>query len=314
MILICSAGISTAFSFEGPLQPSNQFPLFMHLNPLSFEAAGLENSYSLSISHSTVYLVQSSNEWSVGLDMELTRLDVRIRKTFFDSFEIGADLPFLSFSPGFMDGPVNFFHRTAGFANYGREKRPDNDFLYEVRRRGVTVIKGEPGKVGLSDIRLSAKKAVISSDPVMSLKLDVELPTGDAKKGYGNGNLGSSISLLLDKQLGKRFVTYCNAGLAFPGDLEGYETINLRQFAFGGIALEMAAWKDLNLLAQISFQGSPYPETDIRAIDATAALLTLGGRYKTLNRGSFEFNFTEDPNTAGAPDFTVGLVYKNHFK
>lgn len=310
IVLTSFAIPADVFAFEGPMQIKNQFPLFTHLNPLSFEAASLENSYSINLSHSTVHLVQNSQDWSMSLDMEWTELNIRGRKTFYDSFELGVDLPFLSFNSGFMDSPINYLHRTVGFSNYGREYRPENDFLYEVNRKGVTIIKGEQGKVGLSDIRLSAKKAIISSDPAVSLKLDIELPTGDAKKGYGSGNLGTDLSLLLDKRVGESFMTYCNLGVAFPGDLDGYETVDLKQFAFGGIALEMSALENFSLLAQFSFQESPYPETGVRPVDATATLLTFGGRYNSQGHGSYEFTFTEDPNTAGAPDFTVGLSYK----
>ena len=249
----------------------------------------------------------------MGLDMELTELDMRAKKTFFESFELGIDLPFLSFNPGFMDGPVNAFHKTFGFPDSGRSKRPENDFLYEVKRQGLIIIKGEDGGVGLSDITLSAKKAITRSDPSVSLKFDVELPTGDAKRGYGSGNLGADGSLLLDKRLGDSFMSYCNIGYAIPGNLEGYETIDMKPFSFGGIGLEMAAWKDISLLAQLTFQESPYPKTGIRAIDDYAVLLAFGGRYTTRSSGSYEFSFTEDPNTAGAPDFTVGLSYKKSY-
>lgn len=311
IILLSSPSLSS--SYEGPLQTKNQFPLFMHLNPISIEAARLENSYAISLSHSSVYLLHNNSEWSMGLDMELTELEIRARKIFMESLELGIDVPFLNFNSGFMDGPVNAFHKAFGFSDYGRNKRPENAFLYEVKRRGVTIIKGEDGRFGLSDITLSVKKAIIRSDPDISLKFDLELPTGDAKRGYGSGNFGADGSLLLDKRLGESFMSYCNIGYAVPGDLEGYETIGMRPFIFGGIALETAAWRNISLLTQLTFQESPYPKTGIRGIDAYAVLFAFGGRYSTKGSGSYEFSFTEDTNTAGAPDFTVGLAYKKSY-
>lgn len=312
-VLISFSSPYRAYAFEGPLNARNQFPLFMHLNPLSFETARLEDSYSLSLSHSTLYVVKNSDEWSMGLDMEITELKIRARKSFFDSFELGIDLPFISFNAGFLDSPNDFYHNMMGLTKYGRENRPQNDFLYEVKRNGVTIVQGEGGSFGISDIRLSAKKSIILSDPVISLKVDIELPTGDAKKGYGNGYPGTDVSVLLDKSVGHRFMTYANAGMAFPGDLDGYEKVSMKQFIYGGIAAEMRVWKGLNLVAQLSFQGSPYPKTGVRDVDATAALLDIGARYTTLNNDTFELAFTEDPNTAGATDCTVELSYKKRF-
>lgn len=315
-LMICFKAVaapSYASNFQGPMETKNQFPLLIHLNAPAFASASLENSFSADLAYSSDSLIKFSSEWEAELDMELAELNIKVRKTFYDSLELGIDLPFVSFSGGFMDPMVNDFHGTFGFSDYGRKSRPDNAFLYEVKRNGVTIVRGEPGEIGISDIRLSAKKAVISSDPAVSLKLSVELPTGDAKKGFGSGNFGTDITLLLDKKFGESIMTYYNLGIAFPGDLDGYQTVKMRSFIFGCVALEMAAWKNVNLLTQLSLQESPYPKTGIKNIDATATLLTFGGRYITKSGGSYEFTFTEDPNIAGTPDFTYGLSYKSRF-
>jgi hypothetical protein len=55
-------------------------------------------------------------------------------------------------------------------------------------------------------------------------------------------------------------------------------------------------------------QSSPYPETGIRQVDSLSILLILGGRYY-FDRSALEFSLTEDPNTAGAPDFTLNVAY-----
>jgi hypothetical protein len=43
-----------------------------------------------------------------------------------------------------------------------------------------------------------------------------------------------------------------------------------------------------------------------------AVLLSLGGRYYSGNN-SFELSFTEDPNTSGAPDFSLNFSFKKIF-
>jgi len=311
--LITVAAPSCAHSFEGPLETKNQFPLFTHLNSFSFEKAGLEKSFAINFAYSSVFFLKTPSDWETGLDMEVVGLNMRARKIFFDSLELGIEVPLLGFNAGCMDGAVNDYHGIFDFSSYGRNRRPKNDFLYEVKRNGVTIVKGEAGQVGLSDIRLSAKKALVSSDQVMSIKLTIELPTGDARKGFGSGNIGTDISFLLDKPLGEKYISYYNLGVAFPGDLDGYEKVNMRQFVFGGIAFEMAAWKKLNLLAQMSFQSSPYPKTGIRSVDSIVTQLTIGGRYLAENGVSYDLAFTEDMIMAGSPDFTIGMSYKQKF-
>lgn len=302
----------TTYAFEGPLQVKNQFPLFLNVNAPFLETASIENSFSANLSYSSIYLVRSSSEWSMGLDMEITELDLRFRKNIKNFIEFGVDLPFLSFNSGFMDDFINSYHDAFGFPDYGRSNRPDNEFLYEVKRKGVLILRGEGGRIGIGDIRLTLKKPILKGDPAISIRADVELPTGDAKKGYGSGSIDAGFAVLIDKKLSERFKAYGNLGVVFPGDLRGHERVELREFLCGGAAIEAALWKNLSFLGQVFVQGSPFPKTNISSVDRIVVLLSLGGRYSSGNN-SFELSFTEDPNTSGAPDFTMNFFFKRIF-
>ncbi|MBI5050835.1 MAG: DUF3187 family protein, partial [Nitrospirae bacterium] len=210
---------SLVFSFEGPFQVKNQYPIFLHANQPYLEKSSIENSFSASLSHSSTYTVQNSSNWYFGLDMEITELNLRYKRNFRDIVEIGLDVPVLIFSDGFMDGFLEWYHGSFGLPDYGRSNRPSNDFLYEVSKNGAIVVRGETG-TGLGDVRLTVKKPLISSsDFGLSIKGDVELPTGSAKKGYGNGSPGADVSVLMDKGISDRIMTYWNLGYAVPGDV-----------------------------------------------------------------------------------------------
>lgn len=157
IILVLS---SKAFTFDGPLQVKNQFPLFLHIDAPYLESASIEDSFSASLSHSSVYLVRNSSGWSMGLDMEITELNFMFRKNIKDFIELGVELPLISFNSGFMDDFLNSYHNAFGFPDYGRSNRPDNEFLYEVRRKGVLIVKGESGLIGVGDIRFTLKKPI----------------------------------------------------------------------------------------------------------------------------------------------------------
>jgi len=312
MLLIFSLHSRASYGFDGPLQARNQFPLFLYLNTPYLESALVENSFSASLSYSSINLVESSSEWDIGLDMEITELNLRFRKNIGDFIELGIELPILSFSSGFMDGFLESYHDAFGFPDYGRSNRPDNEFLYEVRRNRDLVVKGKNGHIGIGDIRLTLKKPLLNSDPAISIKGDIELPTGDAKAGYGNGSIDAGIAVLMDKKLSEYFKSYLNIGAVFPGNLRGHEEITLREFLYGGAAIEASFWKNISLIVQVFVQGSPFPKTDISSVDRLAVLLSLGGRYSSGNN-NFEFSLTEDPNTSGAPDFTLNFSFKRIF-
>jgi hypothetical protein len=299
-------------AFDGPLQVKNQFPLFMYINAPYLEKASLDNSFSASFSYASIYLVKESSEWSAGLDMEVAELNLRFRKTFRDFIEFGVELPIVSFNSGFMDGFLNSYHNAFGFPDYGRSRRPDNTFLYKVRRTGDRVITGESGRLGLGDMKLSVKKPIVKGDPAISVRGDIEFPTGDAESGYGNGSFDAGVSLLIEKTLSDIFKTYGNLGIDFPGNLRGYETIDLEKYIHGGVAFEGKVWKDIDIIGQVFIQGSPLPKTGIGQLDRTAVLLSLGGRYHS-GSNSFEFSLTEDPNTANAPDVMFNFTLKRGF-
>jgi hypothetical protein len=300
---------SLAFTFEGPLQVKNQFPLFLPINQPYLESASTESSFSLSLSHSSVFVMEDSAHWAGHLDLELTELDLRYRRDIPDLFEVGIDLPVLRATGGFMDRPLTWYHRTFGFPDYGRNTRPRNEFLYEVKKDGAFVIRGDKDSVGFGDIRLTVKKKIMVTDLVISIMADLELPTGDARIGYGSGSIDGAIAVLLDKDLGAETRLYANLGAVFPGDLKAYQTVKLRHFFYAGTGIESLVWKNLSLLAQLMVQTSPYPKTGISQIDNTAVILALGGRYY-VGAGCFELSLTEDANTSGAPDFILNFSFK----
>ncbi|HET6365468.1 MAG TPA: DUF3187 family protein [Nitrospirota bacterium] len=309
IFLLCSV---PAFAFDGPLQVKNQFPIFLPINQPYLEQASTESSFSLNLSHSSVFVMEDSAHWTAHLDLELTELNLRCRKDIPALFEVGVDIPVLRATPGFMDRPLEWYHETFGFPDYGRNTRPQNEFLYDVKKDGAPLIEGDSDRVGFGDVRLTLKKKISGIDPVLSVLVDVELPTGNARIGYGSGSIDSAIAVLLDKDLGSETRLYANLGAVFPGDLKAHQTVKLDNFFYVGTGAEALIWLHCSLLGQIMVQTSPFPHTGISQIDNTAVIVMLGGRYY-IGTGSFELSLTEDPNTSGAPDFILNFSYKKRF-
>jgi hypothetical protein len=301
--------LSTASSFEGPLQVNNLYPIFLHADQQYLDKAAVENSMSYSLSHSSTYTVQSSGRWDIDLDMEISELNFRYKRIIKDAVEFDVDLPVLIIGAGFMDGFLESYHDTFGLPDYGRSERPKNEFLYVVRKDGRLIVEGRTG-ISLGDIRLALKKPLITSDGfALSIKGDLELPVGNAKEGYGNGSLDTGLSLLIDKKITDRIITYVNFGAVFPGDVRGHEKLDLKNFYSGGLGIEAYAGDNLSFLLQLQGQSSIYPQTDLLAVDRDSYLLIIGGRYKS-GKSNYDLSLTEDINASGAPDFILNLTYK----
>lgn len=309
ILLIMPSLSCIAEAFDGPLQVKNLFPLFLHAGQPYLEKAEQESSMSYSLSHSSTYMVGQSDRWDIGLDMEITELNFRYKRIVKDLFEIGMDIPVLATGSGVMDGFLESYHDAFGFPDYGRSDRPDNEFLYEVNRDSETVIKGS-SRVRLGDIRVGIKKALLSSGGLtLSIRGEVELPVSSAQRGFSNGSIDTGAALLLDGRITDSVMTYWNIGAAFPGDVKGHETIDLKDYVYGGAAVEAQVSTSVSLLAQVMGQTAVYPETGIPEVDRDAWMVAFGGRYSSGQR-VFELSLTEDINTSGAPDFIVNLTYK----
>lgn len=303
---------SLAFSFDGPLQVKNQFPLFLGVNQPYLESASRQDSFSVGLSHSSVFVMENSASWTARMDMELTELDMRFSRKIGDRYTVGIDVPVVRQGGGFFDHPLAEFHNFLGWGDYGRSSRPMNSFLYEIRRNGAPVVLGKNDLSGLGDVRLSVKSVVLQEGPVVSILTNVELPTGDPDVGYGNGSVDAAIAVLADMRLGDTYTSFANIGAVFPGDLKAHQTVYLRNFAYAGFGIEAAYWSSFSLLVQTMAQTSPLPRTGIRQLDWPGVLLSFGGRYYS-GSSSFEFSLTEDVDTAGAPDFIANITFKKRF-
>lgn len=299
----------SSFAFDGPFLVKNQFPAFLSLNQPYLEQAATETSFNVSLSHSSVFVMEDSAAWTARLDFELTEALFRYRRDIRALAEFGIDLPVLRATAGFLDSPLSWYHDTFNFPDYGRSARPRNSFLYDVRKNGESVVTGSNNRTGIGDARLTVKKKIRAADPVVSVLADIELPTGDAHSGYGNGSVDAGVALLMDGGIGDEARIYANIGAVQPGDLKADQTIALRSFFYAGAGVEVMATKRLSLLIQCLAQSSPYPKTGISQIDGTGMLLVMGGRYYGAS-GSYELSLTEDPNTTGAPDFILNVSYK----
>ncbi len=311
LISLFLAPLSSA-AFEGPFRLKNQFPLFLHLNSPILEKATQENSLVLSLHYSSTFMKKGASDWLVDLDLESAELDFVFKKNLPGWIELGLEIPWLAFSSGVLDQPLESYHSAFGFPDYGRSRYPKNEFHYRLFRKGKLLVEGESGKVGLGDLRLTGKKEFSFGETLWAVKADLELPTGDPDTGFGNGSLDWGLALIGERKLGRAFKLTGALGLVLPGDLRARETIGLQPYYYFGAVAEWAWWKNFEVLGQCLAQTSPFPETGISAIDQTGVILTLGGRY-IFGLNSLEASFTEDLNTTGAPDFTFQLGFKHKF-
>jgi len=311
-VLVAAFFLATA-AFAEPLHIRNGFPPFQGVAAPPLMSAVCEDHISLNAAWSSTYMTRESREWDVKIDLETVTTEVLIEKKLAGGLGISLDIPLIGNNSGILDNPVNAYHRAFGFPDYGRSSRPDNEFLYSMRRNGKSVIEGRAGGTGLGDIRMGIRKTILSGDSSVAVFGFAEAPTGDSDGGFGNGSWDFGASALVNAQLPGNIAFTANIGYAFPGPLRAHETVGLKSFVYGGADLEWKCSARTGLNAQVLAQQSPLRNTGIREIDGVSVLLGFGASYAASGRTTLEASFTEDPGTAGAPDFMLSLGLKRRF-
>lgn len=298
-------------TFAGPLRVSNVHPLFIAAGAPELLTAEPVSAASATLSYGSTFLVKNSPAWGFAVDLETALLELRASRAF-GAAEVYADVPFISHNGGFLDGLLDRFHSATGTGDYGRSERPHNEFLYDVARNGNTVIDGRGGEAAIGDVTAGLKLTLMEGDPWVSVNGYVELPTGDADRGYGTGGVDWGLGVLVNKAVGERVMIYINGGYVLAGDLEAVRTAPLDDYLYGGAGVEWAWRRDLSLHAQVLAQGSPFETTGVDEVDDLSMVLTFGGRYR-FGESTLEFSFSEDPTVAGAPDFMVTTGLSRRF-
>jgi hypothetical protein len=272
-----------------------------------------EDFLSFGLSYASVDFLESDAGLDFRIDLEATELAVRYRKTVYGFCEFGIDVPLVSFNGGFLDESIVGFHRAFGIDS-GMNRESSGRFRFEVDKDGLPVLRGESGRIGVGDTRTSVKKALFRGEAfAVALAADLEFPSGDAGKGYGNGRLDKRVPLLAEGSIGRRFNMVANVGKVFPGDLHGLTTIRFDDYRYGGLAVEAMLSQRSSLVAQIFVQETPLPTGGLvfPVLLANPMLVTVGYRY--LSSGySFEFSLTENRRPSFSPDLMLNVTMKRN--
>lgn len=299
---------------KGPLRVRNQFaPHLMFLTPIPDSPRTVSAGTfagSLALDYSSVFFWEKSDDWNALVDMEMAVIEVDLQYGLSDKVTLGLRLPMISMHDGFLDEPLEIFHRAFGFPNYDKHKRPQNEFAYELKKDDTTLFESRSGGLHLGDTTLSAKFGIMDEavgQPISTaLAYQLKLPTGEAAHGFGSGAVDHGLSLLTQLSFAPWYF-YLAPGYFLMGNPTETEVAvsanDMVSIFFGG---EYIYSKKLSLLAQLNYYTSPLEYTGISKLDNGSLELGMGLIYRFTNGLGLEFAFCEDL-TRAAPDFNIHL-------
>lgn len=270
---------------------------------------------TISVDYNSIYVDEQSRDWSALIDMEMTVLELSLVYGLTKRFSIGAQIPFVSMSNGFMDGFLENFHDAFGLPNYGREDRPENSFAYRMSEDGRSWLDSDSEDFRWADMTVSGRMRLFTTGSSTrwsgTLLASIKLPIGDEELGYGSGRCDGGLFLPTQWE-GRQWSLYLMPGYIWHSDPETEGADVSARNSFGMFAgLGYASSERWNWFLQVNYSSSPVEETDISIFDDGAVELTLGFRRRLNENWAIEFAFCEDIFTRSAPDFNLhlGLVW-----
>ncbi|HEX4872126.1 MAG TPA: DUF3187 family protein [Nevskiaceae bacterium] len=304
LLLAASAGAGASSGLGNPATLARS-ALIPGLGETGLQAPG-QTTWRLALDLSNEYVAEATADEGLLIDGETSRLRIGFAHGLGTGLELTAELPLLIQGGGWMDGPIEDWHRFFGLPNGGREFAP-RDRLRRLRTvDGRTVFEASRSAQGLGDLRLGLG---YSRQPGRVWRAQLLLPTAEDRDLAG-GSRG--LALWLDQALP------FSAGSGFSGALslggswsraEGPLAEDAREsLALLGVELGWQPSPRWRLSGELLAHSALYRGSALAGLDRPgvpgglflARRLGEGGRWLRLG-------FQEDLATRSSPDFTLHL-------
>ncbi len=279
--------------------------------------------FDLTWNASSHAMSESSNAFSELTDGETHSLTARLQFDALRRLRIGFQLPWISHSGGFMDGPIDAWHDLFGL-NEGIRPRLEQDQLnYVLQRDGTDVFRLDDSVSGVGDLHIGVAGELGSfaryAEPgtvsgyfqrvPWRMVLNVKLPTGDIDKLTGSGSSDFAVGLgwRTPPDAVGRIRWWFDMGIVFPGevDIVGLDTVS--QAFFYDAAMTIRIVRRLDAILQLAGNSALY-SGDVSQLGNSSAQLAVGGLWHMTPGLGLRFGILEDILSESAPDFGIELA------
>ena len=304
-----------------PFRVTNQSPLVM-IQPLPAESSADiapkgKFSAALTFDLANSYTESTAGKETILLDGESSRWTFSTRYGLTDRIEVGMEIPWVSYSGGFLDSFIIDWHDIFGMPQGGRDTAPKNKLAYSYTKSGSQRLMMDSSDSGLGDIvltggmKLYEEKSLAVHD-LLALRATLKLPTGDSDALRGNGAFGGTVSLC---GASNHFTEWGALGLfgsvggmiSAKGDVLKDQQKPVAAFGTLGLGLGPAPW--ISFKVQIDANTPLYKDSSLAELSEPAVMLVMGGALQLPGGYQLDIGVAEDISVATAPDvaFHLGL-------
>ena len=303
-------------ALHGPMPVRNQHPAqltVMHLPTTDARSLPMgQVTVRGDAAYSNIFLLGTgSNGAQWKMDGEYLRAAVSVQAGLGGGLELGIELPFAHTSGGFLDSFIIDYHDAFGLPDQDRHSHPLDEFEIAAHRgtREVWSVDEENGTMLDVPLTLSWQVADPADGLGLAVRGGIELPTGNDDRGYGNGELDTSVGVVLETHwAGVGWYGHVQHTFAGTPDQSSSAGFRFRDVTSAGAAIEAPLSDGLAALLQVEWETSTLRDLGIDAASRDQVLLWVGGRIRLDLDTHMELGFGEDLASAVSPDFTAWLA------
>lgn len=268
---------------------------------------------NLSVNISNTLVVDRAADEFLTIDGESYETELTAAYGIGDNWTLHVKLPFIAYTPGMLDRPIEKYHDWLGLNQGGRLQTPRDRLLFIYERNGIKRLRLDRREMGPGDIQLMAgRQMYLSPHSTFSLWADLKLPTGDSGNLTGSGAVDVSLWGAGSRMLNQNWQLYGTAGLLLPGDGDVLPELQEDSVFFGSLGLQWAHWKTVAVKTQLEWHTGFYKNTGARFL-GDVLQLTFGPSWEISPDLFFDFAISEDIKVEASPDvnfnFSLRAVY-----
>ncbi|BCS55556.1 DUF3187 family protein [Geobacter sp. SVR] len=308
-----------------PFRTVNQSPVVQIFGLPSESSATItlagRTTVSLTQDVASDFAVNSNARERITLDGESYRWTLAVRHGIAERFEVGAEIPYVLYGGGFLDGFIVDWHNAFGLPQGGRDTAPRNKLKYSYTKDGVQKLLMDRSGSGIGDISLTGGYQLYHADDVQSrddlaLRGGIKLPSGNSGSLRGSGSTDFNVALCGSMnnftEWGSLGVFGSVGGMVMTrGDVLPDQQNSLVAFGTAGLGWGPTEW--ISFKFQLNAHTPMYHGSDLRELSTSSLMLVSGGALKLPGNYLLDIGVSEDVAVATAPDVAFHLGLSKQF-
>jgi Protein of unknown function (DUF3187) len=303
-----SLAIACAWLLFLPLRGWAQgLPQFGPLNPVASSRSGLYfEPYrepapghwigSFALDYGSIIEYNQLTRADYVLDSELLRLSLSLSRDLGSRTFVTLNTGLGGAYAGFMDGFLDWYHRTLGITVSERDRRPRDRFLYTITLPDGSSVNRSRPDLYLEDLRVGFG---LRATPQLQSVFSLTLPTSTAPEGYRRGVPSAGVLNTLRMPLQPGLVYEGSLDLGFTPDHGRLPAEERNWFVAATSGFRLRVWGHQSVYANVFYHSPYYQATTLPALDRRELSLDFGWILAKRMGGEWRLGMTEDLEPGG---------------